>query len=115
MAGAPQVAQCPVHPCRTTGAKYATFCVARGVVLGPWGKHMKRRDFITLIGGTAGAAALAAASRIGTAWRAILSINDGLVTARKATPVLAMRSSIWNEDATNPALSAHGVPRSSYR
>jgi hypothetical protein len=52
-------------------------------------------------------------SRIGTAWRAILSMNDGLVSARNATPVLAVRSSIRNVDVTNPALSAHGISRPS--
>ena len=52
-------------------------------------------------------------ARIGPACRAILSMKDGFGTARNATPVLARRSSIRNEEVASPPLSAQGVPRPS--
>ena len=38
-------------------------------------------------------------------------MNEGRVSARKLTPVLAIKSSIASDAVTKPAFVAHGVPR----
>src|SRR5580658_9536826 len=48
---------------------------------------------------------------IGSTWRRKLSINEGIVSARKATPVLAIRSSIATDADTSPAGLGHPRPR----